>query len=719
MPENSDLVAYGDDDRMTSTLSVIPPRADKYPDQPFESDAPTHLLSRTQRLGVYAWTDGMPAKQIYVPCKLATALTNIVNFDDYEYFSYKSVTCRFTLNSTPYFCGLLGITYLPGNFASEHILSLPSLMQLPTHIIDASVTGTTLYEFEWPLALPRSNIINFPLGSIVMYPITPLFNSADPTAVPSLQIILEANFNDPELTVQSNDGLIVVNLPDTTAVLMNTPCYTQLQGLTPKKEAKDKAEKGVLTGIAEATKNVASVVKHVPIVGGIAAGVEVIASAAETVFSWFGLSKPPTDSLAQFVLPTSSFGENYFHGVSMAHSLSRNPIPLVASDPALVGVKTDTTDLIAIAQRESYWRSFTIPADATVDQLLLTFPVHPNIIFGTPNPTMRFCNHLGYAASFFGLWSGSIKYRLKVASTKFMKARIAIVWTPAPGATYSSNYRREVYTIEGTTDIEFTVPWTNPEPYRPLLVPSGDTAIGATRHNGFISIFVSAPLLNTAPSDPEPLTCLLFNAGGENIQFANYTGLNYASAPAYEPPALARTKSIEIAQGAFGATDGVVLGGIVDEDNIRSLREIGKDRVQFGAYSVTIALNQPYPIDYTSTHRLMHVLRKFKYWRGSLTIGCLSATWTGTGAMGFHRPGTTNLHVYHPVINPYVALTYPFLEHLGYYSTGTCADPAPYGPQISFSCYTGNTNETRFYVSTQDDLVTGLLLPSPLFRSTP
>lgn len=718
VPDNADIVAYGDDGRTTSTVSRIPPRADKYPETPFESDAPVDLLSRTQRLGTFSWTDGMPYRRIHVPARLAQRLTGLVPFEMYEYFSYKSVTCRFTLNSTPYFSGLLGVTYLPGDPFSDHVFSIQSLLQLPTHIIDASVTGVSSYEFAWPLALPRTDSIDRAHGSIIIYPLTKLVNTAEPTTDPTLHIVLEANFNNPSLTIQSLAGISIQNLVDTTGVLQAQTFWNLVQGKTPNKESQEKSEKGTLTGVAESVKNVAAVVKHVPLVGTIAAGVEVVAAAAETVFSWFGLSKPPTDSLPQFVLPTVQFGENYFHGVQMSHSLSRNPLPLIASDPALVNEDMDVLDLYAMAKTESYVTTFQLSPTAAAEELLYEFPVHPNTIFGTPNPQLRSTNNVGYVASFFGLWTGAMKYRLKFASTKFQKARIAIQWAPYAGAPYSSDHRREEYTIEGTTDIEFTVPWTRPEPYRRCNVPSTNANDGSNRHNGFIRVFVSLPMVNTAPADPSPMPILLFNAGGENIQFANYTGCRYTSPLLYTSAALALSAATETVQGAFGATSGSFLSGVVDEDNIVSFREIAKDRSLYNTQLYDNGTRTLNPNSNGSTHRLFYLLRKFKYWRGSVAFSTLSTAYTGQGFFFLTRPDGPS-HLTNGRDVPYVTVIRPLTQAVPYYATGATWDiTTTVFPTIDIVTNGTDTVTTRNYVALQDDFVAGVMMPSPLLSTT-
>lgn len=657
----------------------------------------------------------MDCTRIHVAPRLAQLLAVRVPWEDYQYFRYKSISLRFTLNSTPWFCGLLAVTYVPGSVVSNHMESKHALMQLPTHFIDASLNSVTEYEIMWPHAFNKRDAVDVADGALYIYPVTQLFNSTEPATTPNLKLVIEAHFNDPMLDFQTENGVSIQNLPDSTFALMATSFWGTAQVLTPQTEAQNKSKEGTLTGVAKATKNVAAVLKHIPIVGGFAAGAEIIASAAETVFSWFGLSKPPFEGMPSVVIPMNSFGDNYFEGIQVAHSLSRNPYCLVASDPALVCEEDDPLDLYSLARRESYLTTFNWSAGDVTGTVLHSFPVTPIQQIGTPNSAVGFTTHLGYVASMFRLWSGSITYRLKIAATPFFTGRIVVMYTPSSGVAYSANFRREEYTIKGTTDIEFTVPWTQSRPYKTIGVCSAN-ANSYSSNNGYITICVSSPLVTTSAGSIPTVPVLLSSKGGPDLRFANFQLRQTTSPILYVDPAMNRFISRataphrELAQGNFGALDGTIQSGIVDEDNIVSLRQIAKAFVPYA----TLTAGQNKVCHFNDTTMLGYLTRKFKYYRGSIALRAIISGLDASDIVSLSRGVGMPESYISGNVNSMMNVILPFLNPYGFYESGGLYALTNFSETIYFNEVTTTGATCRLAAALQDDFVVGIVLPSPL-----
>jgi hypothetical protein len=126
---------------------------------------------------------------------------------------------------------------------------------------------------------------------------------------------------------------------------------------------------------------------------------------------------------------------------------------------------------------------------------------------------------ISWLQSFFYLWRGSIKYRLRIAKTKFHSGRLLIVYKPAssgayPGSTSSIPYGDCGYLYSMVVDvrdqsiIEFTVPFNSEHLYNQYLEPSGTLAV-------FVQNQLIAPEVVSSTID---ITVEV--AGGDDLEFA-------------------------------------------------------------------------------------------------------------------------------------------------------------------------------------------------------
>lgn len=645
-------------------------------------------------------------------------LGTFVPLNLYKYLTYRSIGLRVTLNTTSMYKGLLGVHFVPGDVLSTHWKNSVGLSQYQSAYIDASSSEVLETELPWVFTYPKieSTYVGRSSGQLCLYPHLPLRSDSLVGTDVTVTVTIEAWLIDPVLHDQVGTGgfPLPADVSFNDAVIAFPRIVCQGPGKVVHKspvehEAAQKSEKGALTSVAETVRDVSALLSPIPVIGTIAAGINVVASAAASVFSWFGLSKPPAVATPQYMLSRNSHYSNTFHGVEMSQPLSTNIEPLVASDPLLVGEKDDTLSLYDMAHSPSVISKFTILTTAIYGTKLFQIPVNPMEFFAGFG-TQRFGSHLGYAASFFTAWSGDLNYKFIFASTKFQTFRIAIVWTPSAPVTYSQDFRQEKYDISGTSSIDMIVPWISKSPYRNMRVPNNaDTDLAMS--NGFLSVWCLAPIVNNTASVPAAIDCLVFSAGGASLRFARYrspclSGLTTTTA-LYSPV---------LAQGAFGATTLGVQQRIIDEDNIVSLRECAKRR------SFTLSDDLSVPglktlFSSTSTFNLAYILRKFRYFRGAFIISYVSVT---TGQIfTLSREAGANWELaqirIHTTDNAEGSFTIPFTEEEGVLGTGACfGDTSPLLQVFLSKIGASSNGDLRFFIHMTDDFTTGFKLVSPI-----
>lgn len=720
-PAPGDVASFGDKGGPALSAASLSPSVQKLP-TPFPDDTPTELLSRVRIIETMPWsTTTSTIRVIPVLNALLTQLNSFVPLTLYRYLSYKSIGVRLTLNTTSMYKGLLGAHFVPGDLLSSHWRSSVGLSQFQSVYIDASSSEAIEMELPWVFTWPKvdSTYVGWPAGYLCLYPHLPLRSDSNVGTDVSVTVTIEAWLIEPRLHDQVGSGGFV--LPVATAYNASIIAFPRIvcQGYRKKAppnpvvaESSEKAEKGTLTNIAETVSEVSSFLTPVPVIGAIASGVSVVSSALASVFDWFGLSKPPNVTTPQFTLNRAIHYSNTFHGVETAQPMSTNLIPLVASDPLLVAEKEDTCSLYDMARSPSIIGNFNCSTSAVYGTKLFQIPVNPMEFFSGFG-TQRFGSHLGYASSFFTAWTGDINYKLVFASTKFQTFRIAIAWTPSAPLAYSQDYRQEKYDVTGTSAIDMIVPWISKYPYRPMRVPN-NTDTNLSMSNGWLSVWCLAPIVNNTAAVPSSIDCLVYSAGGSSLRFARYrspclTGTTTTS----------NTYSPTLAQGAFGAQAMGIQTGIIDEDNIVSLRECAKRRCYVGS----IDLSNPVSTilyDSASTFNLAYILRKFRYYRGAFVFSYVAEGGTNfTISRGYGSAWELAQERVVSSTSTEGSLILPYLDPDGATETGACFDLDPYYQVITTSRIgSSGIPPLRAFVHATDDLTLGFRLISPILSGT-
>lgn len=583
-------------------------------ENPYPNDTPKALAERIYVIDDGEWDSlaGMPWVSMSPLSKLMVKIFNLCNLQGYALARWDSIKLRLTLNSTAFCKGMMMLAYRPGKVSRQYQHSAAALYQCPNVCIDASTT--TVVEMDIPFYYPKQwysigdDLSLF--GMLYALVLDPLVNDVDQATGISIPYTIEACFNNFELASQTIGSTAPAVIANNNTVLYASSQWNQVQGPgrnSPASEAVRKSKAGVISGPAEAVGQVAHALKNVPVVGEIAGAVEFGAGIVKSVAQWFGFSKPNSVH-EQFSVRMSVFEDQaYLRGLHYAAALATVPDPYVASDAELVRTTFDETDLVHIQCKPSIWAKFQVAAAAAIYSLIGTIPVTP--CQWNSSDGGIFATNLGYVSSFFKLWRGDLTYKFVFPATALRRYRVAISWSPKKLLAYDANVRQIIVSVSGSTSVDVTVPWLQPTPYLPNSIPKA-SADNLGSANGFLQLWLLAPLTSNSTTSPTYSSIIVFSAGTQNTQFACFkppindvTRMRVGSATPFalktdpnmitdadlirdriagqeamgEPLSAATSSNrlnFKLTQGSLGANSSQKMSGLIAEDDILSLREI-------------------------------------------------------------------------------------------------------------------------------------------------
>ena len=178
-------------------------------------------------------------------------------------------------------------------------------------------------------------------------------------------------------------------------------------------------------------------------------------------------------------------------------------------------------------------RSVEWSTNSTELEPLATVDVHPMVSFpgpALPNPPPnpippRFIEgpkmmHLG---RHFCYWNGTIEYKLEIACSNLHTGKLMVVYNPGSsidptGADARTSNPHLLLDVKENHEIEFSMPFISPTPWKPTYItfPFGD--IAATR-TGRIRIFSADPI-KTGMAGNSIVTVNLYARAGRDFQYA-------------------------------------------------------------------------------------------------------------------------------------------------------------------------------------------------------
>lgn len=478
------------------------------------------FLGRPTRIGDYSWVVGQPLFEKFDPWSLflndPRVAEKIANFELYR----SKLHIKMVISGTGFHYGRALVSYNPysgfdqvttqRNFLQADLVAAsqkPHFFLNPTN----NTGGQLDLPFFWQdNYLSLSSTDRNLLGEMV---------------IKSFGNLQHANEGDDpvNITVYAWASDVVLTMP-TSLTTLTAANYTPQAG---QMNSDDEYGKGIISGPASAVAQAAGALTSVPSIAPYARATEMVAKGVGSLATHWGYSRPPivTDILQQKPTPAGNLSNTDAADAVMKLSLdSKQELTIDSRTVGLDG--EDQMDIVRFCQRESYLTSFTMNSAEGPDTLLWNCRVTPTLsraegeeIHPTP---------MGYMATPFTNWQGSIKYRFQIVKSNFHKGKLLIRWDPkSHGADiqYNTVYSR-VIDIAECDDFEIVVGWGQSVPFlgtsamttTDLYSTSTRLATdNAERYNGVIEVDVVNNLVS--PSLDSPIQFNVFVSACEDIKF--------------------------------------------------------------------------------------------------------------------------------------------------------------------------------------------------------
>jgi len=186
--------------------------------------------------------------------------------------------------------------------------------------------------------------------------------------------------------------------------------------------------------------------------------------------------------------------------------------------------ESDEMSIDYIKTRWGVYDRFGWPSSSAAGVILYTITVRPGSCWLTsevPSTATVFrYTPIGWLQSFFYFWRGSLRFRLRIAKTKFHSGRLLFTYCPGTSNNYAApvanvataaNYPlllTDVVDIREASIVEFTVPFMSPRLYNSYLESTGTVRIIVA--NALIAPEVVA----------NSVDCTIEVCGGDDLEFA-------------------------------------------------------------------------------------------------------------------------------------------------------------------------------------------------------
>jgi hypothetical protein len=295
------------------------------------------------------------------------------------------------------------------------------------------------------------------------------------------------------------------------------------------KEQMVKSTQGVVSGVLEGVSKISTSLTKVPVLSNTASKVTFIANKLLGAAKHLGLSKPTSLETTRLTNQIGHSGFVQMRGLDCAVKLTCDPQEQVGNDPEVFRSRKnyDMFDnyklLPGLIWNGAFDATFTSGTKIDIIGCTPTY-VHNTIISG---PTNTFFLHpVANYASYFGYWTGSLKYHMMFTTSKFTTGRIRVTWLPDPTFNAAIINEQEGDTVSkvidicGDTSVSFTVPWVGDKPFRKVITPLVATNAPITQWSGFngqLFIQVINPL--TIQNALTTATCqvAIWMSGGEDF----------------------------------------------------------------------------------------------------------------------------------------------------------------------------------------------------------
>lgn len=491
---------------METTTIQLPKR--KFLTYSTPTDEVREYFSRPTYGGTVNWGTTAMTMTTVDPCTAYFAKADVLaRLRGHHHFRGTMVVTVTTVTS-PHHIGRVAVTLAPLAPTQQAATMLNSVSIFPadnTLVIDASTANSITLKLPFSHAVDWLNFYNEKrLGLLYFNWLCPIKRDDGGTVGPP-KLTYFLSFEDVEI-----GGL--------------TPYNSSAKKVT---HTEDKIIEGPISGVAGKVKKVADIASGIPGIGWIASGVSAVADVVGGVASVFGWSRPNEPLKLTYVHNQALTGD-LAHSNTIDESIKLS-LTTEASYPMSMegmGGKLDGLSWQNVIYRWGLVNVETWAYASTAGTRIAYYPVTPDLCKAGVAPK-NYNTPMSYIAAHFQAWTGSVRFRVTVAASPYIKGQLLCVYTPNTTTTpltldalmTASQYC--VLNLNQELDKVMEVGWSSNMKY----LVCGDPAYKDTnypRANGYFHIYVLEPIVSSASVD---LNVVVSVMPGDDFSFLMPTDL--------------------------------------------------------------------------------------------------------------------------------------------------------------------------------------------------
>jgi hypothetical protein len=359
-----------------------------------------------------------------------------------------------------------------------------------------------------------------------------------------------------------------------TDVHLSVPTTAEPSSIVPQS---DEYADAPVSNTANAVKNAATALTHVPLIGPYARATASSAAGVAEIAKLFGMSKPTNvENLQRVDLQNGSLSQTI--GSDNSRKLTLDPKQEVTIDPRTVGLSgVDEMAFRSITKRESYLTTFNWPGSAGADTLLWNSAVTPVLAGVSPSTGEIHMTPMCWVSQPFRYWRGTINFRFQVVCSQMHKGRIRFKYEPTSdvfinGSEFNVAYSR-IIDIGSEKDFTISVGWGQTRSYLQInpidssTVHYGNTPLTFSGGiNGVLQAYVLSSLATPSTSG-ETIYINVFVSAGDDFEVMDPTDSNISTL-SYFPPGITPESSENLSEQTGSVTIGL------KENNIDSTPQV-------------------------------------------------------------------------------------------------------------------------------------------------
>lgn len=284
-----------------------------------------------------------------------------------------------------------------------------------------------------------------------------------------------------------------------------------------------------ISGVASTIASMASAAgKVIPQLNSVLHPVEWAARATSKVASTLGFNKPT--NLDKNCLFTNVPGKGFTNcdGIDMSSKLAAMPDNSVTQEEGLFSTDLDEMDMSYVCSKSCVMQT---GIDWNITQAAGTqvyfWPNMPGICSSGYTGLRLPVTILGYVASMFSLWRGSIKYRITIAKTGFHSGRLRLTYYPGDSIFRTTNKDPQsaynwILDLSVSSEFEIEVPYISNVPWKRVMIGAQDETVwnDIKYHTGCLQLTVLNQLRRSSDSVADNCPVNVWISGGSDISFS-------------------------------------------------------------------------------------------------------------------------------------------------------------------------------------------------------